>query len=206
MSDPAEPSLTKPRRRWLLLLHPFVLITLAVIVASAVGVGPTYVFFFGGVAIPFLLLVFTLAIAFGKGLNLLLQSPMRNDMPRLYKWLIRQAKVNLVCAVICASVGWLHWPLRGAFWVSKPWLDDLAATIKPGEPFTPQWAGLFYIRDAGINSRGGACLWVWPDHPYYEHIGFYQPRGAYPPGHHDFLPNISMEVHLAENWTYLDQD
>ena len=55
--------------------------------------------------------------------------------------------------------------MRLAFLVSRSSFERLAAQMEAGEHVSlPRWAGLSYVRDAGLNRNGVAYLWgpTWP--------------------------------------------
>lgn len=80
-------------------------------------------------------------------------------MQQRMHWCI--AGVLLTCVL---SVCLTHWPLRLAFVLSRPALDELASKIETGYVLNnTERAGVFLIRDAGVNSHGVVYLWTNPD-------------------------------------------
>ena len=96
-----------------------------------------------------------------------------------------------------ASVPRWNWPLRVAFVVSRPALEQAASQLKVGKRVSNQWAGTFFIRRGEL--RGAiACLWINTDSA--GSTGFVQT----PP---TLLPfNMWSEISLDDRWQLISED
>jgi hypothetical protein len=110
----------------------------------------------------------------------------------------------LACSLglIFATV-FTQWPLRAAYFVSRPWLDDAAERLRAGEDFgAPRWVGLFRVLRAEDSDRGpeGKVVCLWTDLTPSGYSGLVQ----HGPDHLPF--NLWSSVDLGERWQYIEED
>lgn len=114
---------------------------------------------------------------------------------------------KIVAAALCAlplslagitSVAIWNWPLRLAFIISQPALEELAADVTNGRVITNKRAGLFFIQRAELVRAGIPCLWVDTDPA--ARTGFVETRTA-------VLPfNLWSVISLSEQWQLISED
>lgn len=120
---------------------------------------------------------------------------------------LRRAGVVALCAGILVSVPVTRWPLRLAFFASRPALDAIADRVERGETFRhPLRAGLFVIEKAEKSDLGSGgtlpqvtCLWM-KDFGGYLCGGFV--RSPYDYNHY----SIFKLSRLAGSWRKFDDE
>lgn len=106
---------------------------------------------------------------------------------------------GITTLAILLSVATLHWPLRAAYFLSRPSFDQVATQVRAGNPpKQAQWIGLFHIRKAEIYHNGIVCLWT-DDDPAGP-TGFVQYSS-------EQLPfNLWSHIPLDHSWQFISED
>lgn len=105
----------------------------------------------------------------------------------------------IACLAFLASVVTVHWPLRAAYFMSRPSLDRLARDVRAGHRLAgPARVGLFIINQAEVSRHGIVCLWVDPNPS--GKTGFVQCGPDYVPF------NLWSMVHLDDRWQFIAED
>lgn len=105
----------------------------------------------------------------------------------------------IACLALITSVVTIHWPLRAAYLLSRPSLDQVAEDVQAGRAFAgPAQVGLFTIHQAQLNNHGIVCLWV--DMNPAGKAGFVKCRPNYVPA------NTWSVVSLDDHWQYIAED
>lgn len=112
----------------------------------------------------------------------------------------RQALALAMFLLIVGSIVETQWPLRLAFAISRPSLDQLAEQIREhGRIREQRRAGLFVVRTSQVTADGVVCLWTEPD-PW-GNTGFVK---CAPERAQRF--NLWSTLQLSDDWQLVSED
>lgn len=112
----------------------------------------------------------------------------------------RVPAVALWC-VLLLSVGLAHWPLRAAFLLARPGLEEAAGRVAEGAAVDcPFRAGPFRVLQAQSVRPGTVCLWL--DLDGNGRTGLVRHTGPA----HEVAFNVWSGVRLDERWQLLSED
>ena len=112
---------------------------------------------------------------------------------------LRKMFVGTAIIGIILSVALTNWPLRAAFWSSRPSFDQIADDVRSGKiPETPMQLGLFRIRKAEVYHNNVVCLWT--DLNPSGKSGFVQCPPENPPF------NLWSQASLDSSWQFIRED
>jgi len=92
--------------------------------------------------------------------------------PKLSRWRRRETLMAGVWASLGVSMLFTQWPLRTAYFFSRPAMEEAVAVLKAGKPLPlPRRVGWFTIRGTEVVKTNGqvvVCLWTEPN-PSWRH-------------------------------------
>jgi hypothetical protein len=123
-----------------------------------------------------------------------------HDLGGRVRFSVLHCALVLALALCMLSVPLTQWPLRLAFAISRPALDDLAVRLSAGDyPEFPCRAGVFWIK-SGQTNQGRPCLWTDPQSS--GPTGFVK-RTATAPNN---WFNLWSDVALDADWRLVSED
>lgn len=113
----------------------------------------------------------------------------------------RRGAVVAAWCVLLLSVGMAHWPLRAAFALARPGLEEAAGRVAHGAPAAgPFRAGPFRVLHAESVSPHTVCLWIGLDGG--GRTGLVRHAGPA----RDVPLNLWTSVKLDERWQFVHED
>jgi hypothetical protein len=174
----------------------------AALICAWVGALDAYFLNMTGQALSLLAATFIFPLILGFGASWSAQVTRRGISPRR-----KSAVVWLVVLAVVASpvsMVFTHWPLRLAFFLSRPALDRLADRVAAGETPGPEWAGLYRIVTTEGSTWGEVAL-ITLDRRGGD-SGFVRAGGPVPQGRIPLMVNSNYYVRLGGRWHYQDED
>jgi hypothetical protein len=105
------------------------------------------------------------------------------------------------------AIGRSTWPLRLAFFASRPALERLAERVAAGDSIrAPAWAGVFHVVRSAFDSTTGTVALLVDDDPS-RHSGLVH-EGPRTPSPRRLRPlyNLSVDMHLDGRWWYREEE
>jgi hypothetical protein len=156
----------------------------------------------GGLAVVWLVFVFPTVPSLGIAWAFLSTRP--GAVPQ------RSVPVAWFCVIVLATLPLATfstcWPLRLAFFASRPALEGLADQVAAGKPVGfPQWAGPFRVVGSAVDPISGNVRLMIDPNPGGP-TGFVRVSPSAPPNHLGLIGGDRLDINLGRWWLYLEDD